>query len=134
MLKRWKRERELKRAARRMAEERRRGQGVYVSEWDVQAEHHSIVETIVDWCRDTMGRCRRPFGIDHFDLALALGRHDADRPVTTVYRLRPADLYTESAAEHLAAFLFGAKQPPARVAVALFSWGDAAHRAFPNDF
>jgi hypothetical protein len=110
---------------------------MYLSAWDAGADaaddiHGSLVEPIIAWCRDTLGRCRRPYGIDHFELVLALSRHDG-RPVESArFRdLRPSDLYDpDGVSARLIAFLRGGDAaPPARVAASLFSWGDAAHEA-----
>lgn len=114
-----------------MAKARRTGEGVYVEEWQLAPEHHSPAETVLEWCREVVARCRRPFGIDQFDLALAL-RPATGSPVSRMYRLRPADLYSENALEQFSAFLLEQGGQPGKMAAALFSWGDAAHRAMPE--
>jgi hypothetical protein len=114
-----------------MSRARRTGEGVYIEEWDLAGSEHSPGDAVLDWCREIIGRCRRPFGIDHFDLALALRPAGSGPPISRLFRLRPADLYCETATAQMSAFLLGNGSPPARIAAALFSWGDAADRAIP---
>lgn len=133
MWERWKRQRELRTTARKMADARRRGEGVYTEEWSLpEGTHHSAMEPILEWCRDVVGRCRRPFGIDEFDLALSFRQHEASHATSQVYRITARDLYDESTIDQLAAFLFGQPAQPVYVVAALFSWGDAAHAALPD--
>jgi hypothetical protein len=132
MWERWKQRRRLRQAARRIAEARRNGQGVYAREWDEHGlDAGALGEALLDWCREVIGACRRPFGIDQFDLALAY-TDAAGEPASRLYRLRPIDLYQGSLLEELMA-LAALTEPPRRLAAALFSWGDAAHEALPND-
>ncbi|HXH22409.1 MAG TPA: hypothetical protein VNN10_10285 [Dehalococcoidia bacterium] len=94
------------------------------------------VDSILDWARHTLAGCRRPYGIDHFDLTLAFAA-DSDRRVRSLAfdRLRPIDLYQEPFPERLASALVseltGLKASTLRVSAALFSWGEAAHAALP---
>jgi hypothetical protein len=96
----------------------------------------SLAHSIVEWCREVAARCRRPWGIDYFDLALAA--HDTNGGVRShrVLRLRPMDFYNETILRHLASVLphrrAESDSSPLRIAVALFSWGDAAHHALPS--
>jgi hypothetical protein len=88
----------------------------------------------LQWCRETVGGCRRPWGIDHFDLVVAV--RDGTQPRTIEFkRLRPFDLYHDGdAVARLHRFLAPLTHPAAAglpVAVALFSWGDAVHAALP---
>lgn len=117
-----------------MVDARQRGEGVYTEEWSLSGEtHHSAMEPILDWCRSVAGRCRRPFGIDNFDLALAF-RHGNDSPPTSMmYRITARDLYDDSIIDQLKVFLFNQPAQPAYVVAALFSWGDAAHAALSTD-
>lgn len=145
-LERWKRKQQFRKTARGMIAARRAGRGLYVAEWDWSPQAPEamslapLAEEIIAWCRQTLGRCRRPYGIDHFDLALAYSLHDG-QGVTSVelHDLRPADLYApEGLSLRLAAFLpadalhQSASTAMIRVVAGLFSWGDAAHAALPS--
>jgi hypothetical protein len=121
---------------RKMRAERRAGRGVRLEEWRLTADESSSAGAhVLDWCRDVIANCRRPFGIDSFDLAVAcrrgvIGGVESHR----FLRLRPLDLYSDGFAAQLAALLGVARQEqsPLVVAAAIFSWGDAAHRALPE--
>jgi hypothetical protein len=135
----------MRQAVQRMVAARRAGLGMYLSEWQLTVDDaatggiESLVDPIVAWCRDTIARCRRPYGIDHFDLALAFSLRDGTPVQSTQFRdLRPADLYDEDGfAGRLAQFLVSKRAATTdgtavlHIAGALFSWGDAAHAALP---
>jgi hypothetical protein len=94
-----------------------------------------LVDSIVAWARHALAGGRRPYGIDQFDLTLALGSGAGGRVRRLAFdRLRPMDLYQESFPERLASSL--AREAGGlrvlSVSAALFSWGEAAHRALPN--
>jgi hypothetical protein len=126
-------------AARKIADARRKGHGLKVNVWKVEsmaaAEMAGLVDSIVGWARHTLAGCRRPYGIDQFDLTLALAPGAGGRMRRLAFdRLRPMDLYQESFPERLASSLAreaGGMQALS-VSAALFSWGEAAHRALPN--
>jgi hypothetical protein len=110
----------------RLARRRRDGAGLYISDWRPDEHEGAFAEAVVTWCRETIATTRRPFGIDHFDLALAW--RDVSGAAVRSHRflqLRPVELYTEAFLDQLAALLRPAE--PAHVSVAVFSWGDAAH-------
>ena len=119
-----------------MREARRTGQGARLEEWRFTAhELSSACDQVLSWCREVVATCRRPFGIDAFDLAVACHRGgnggvDSQRFLS----LRPLDLYTEGLAAQLTALVAGSRQDPSPIviAAALFSWGDAADRALPT--
>lgn len=140
----------VRNVSRRLAEARRAGRGVYVGEWrfatmaggDREAACDAAIEAILAWCRETLGRCRRPWGIDYFDLALSLSPVGAQQTRSVRLReLRPAALYDGELAERFAPFLAesfqpsgsdaGGPPPSVTVAAGLFSWGDAAYAALP---
>jgi hypothetical protein len=142
----WQARRQRERAARRLAAARRAGRGLYLHEWDLAVGAEGAIrsaaaaETIAAWCRETLGRCRRPWGLDAFDLTVACATHGVGGARRMrLRRLRPANLYTpDGVVRQLAAFLAehgvsstGTDPGPIRVAVALWSWGDAAHAALP---
>lgn len=141
----WQQRHRLRKAAEQIARARRFGDGVRLGEWEHDlgqlqtGEIEPLVEAMLEWCRQTMGTCRRPWGIDYFDLAVACSCDEASvRPTSVSFRrLRPADLYgLDGFRQRLAAFLSELRPDAApgmggryRVAAALFSWGNAAHAA-----
>ena len=68
MFKRWREQRAIRRVSRQLAAARRAGRGIYVGEWtfenlfndELEAACEAGYEAIVAWCRETLGRCRRP--------------------------------------------------------------------------
>lgn len=133
-----------RRITRNIETARRSGLGVYLHEWRVSlsdATHEgiqSLEDGIVEWCRHTAAHCRRPWGIDHFDLALAYVVGDQGPVQTARFRsLRPDAFYDfEGFIDQLGAFLRSSEMqalPPdaIHVAAALYSWGDLAHAALP---
>lgn len=117
-----------------MLEARRTGRHVYVRDWDLPPEGAHHADSIIEWCRHVLGQCRRPWGIDGFDLAVAV-RTDEEKVVSHRFlRMRPKDLYGEDMPRQLASLFLprlADGRGPRRVAAALFSWGDAAHSALP---
>jgi hypothetical protein len=108
---------------------------VRLGEWRLaDHESESAGVQVLDWCREVIAGCRRPFGIDAFDLAVACRRSLAHNVQTLRFlRLRPTDLYSEGLPAQLAALLSREHSDgsPVFVAAAIFSWGDAAHEALP---
>jgi hypothetical protein len=116
---------------------RRRGHGVYLREWryeDAEPAAETAIDSLIAWCRATHGRTRRPWGIAEFDLALAVSPSQGARPRSLrLSRLTPSDLYPGDALRaQLRRFLEAEQAAAAHLAVALFSWGDAAHAALPQ--
>ena len=91
--------------------------------------------SVLDWCRETLGNARRPWGIDHFDVAIAVPGHAGNASSLMLEGIQAAELYSDELSERLDAFLRGHHHADAHstalIAAALFSWGDAAHRALP---
>ena len=124
----------------RMKELRRRGHGVKLHDWEFEvfnpAEPHGIVENVVDWLKRTAGECRRPYGINSFDLTLAF-RVGTDKTVRSLNfkRMKPIELYDDSFSTRLleALGLHVAAPAPLRVSAGFFSWGDAAHLALSRE-
>jgi hypothetical protein len=120
----------------RMRDLRRRGHGVKLNDWQVEAfdpsAPHTLIESVVDWCKGLAGESRRPYGINAFDLTLAF-RVGGDKDVRshTFTRLKPMELYDDSFAARLLDMLglHVAKPSPLRVSAGYFSWGDAAYQA-----
>lgn len=131
----------------RLHRAREAGVGVYLREWVSShgegdssdgATHplspEALAAAVMAWCRDTLGATRRPWGIAHFDLALSTaggGDAVAEAPRSlSLRRLAPSDLYPgDSFLAEVQRYL-AQRDPIAHLAVALFSWGDAAHEAF----
>ena len=121
---------------RKMRAERHAGRGVRLEEWRLTADESSSAGAhVLDWCRDVVANCRRPFGLDSFDLAVAVRQASFSGVVSHRFlRLRPLDLYSEGFAAQLTALsgVSRQRQSPVIIAAAIFSWGDAAHRALPT--
>jgi hypothetical protein len=119
---------------------RRRGSGVKLQDWRIDSggpeTARQLAETLVHWCREVMANSRRPYGIDHFDLALALriGGETEVRQLS-LNRLRARQLYEESFLQDLATF-FGREMAEVpklwHLAAGVFPWGDAVHAALPE--
>jgi hypothetical protein len=127
-------------ALRRIAAARRDRRHLYLNDWrfHLDAGPESAVETVLAWCRDTLSRCPRPFGIDHFDLAVAVNDSGAPPRSLSFIKIRPGMLYTPSFAKDLAVMLHQEEPADVRtglyISAALFSWGAAAHAALPAVF
>jgi hypothetical protein len=95
-----------------------------------------IIQALIDWCRETAGQCRRPFGIDAFDLAVAVGKPERAISSVSYDRLKPIAFYETSLSARLDGLLAVVEREfhvgeDVRLSAALFSWGDAAHAALP---
>jgi hypothetical protein len=89
-----------------VAAARRRGRSHFHKHWHSADFHVSaldgLVEAMVDWCRTTMGACRRPYGIDFFDLTVSYRFEQDERPRSfRLNRLEPMALYQESLPKQL---------------------------------
>ena len=124
-----------------IAHARRKGHGLRYQDWHLElpdaSQVNGLVETILSWCKLTLGNCRRPYGIDLFDLVVAY-RADGEHRTGSfrLERLRPMELYQDPLPQTLLERLTQPLAPqPARlyVTAAFFSWGDAAHNALPAD-
>ena len=91
---------------------------------------------MLEWCKATLAESRRPYGIDHFDLAIAY-RSGSSTENQYFKRLRPLSLYEDDFARELQKKL---KDVASRggaeallVSAACFSWGEAAaHILLPS--
>ena len=112
------------------------GKGVYVQEWAASdgapRDRGAVVGDLIEWCRQTISGTRRPFGIDRFDLALAIDTAGGGPRSTRFKMVRPIELYVEDGLDlRLSSWLAGFEGSPVNVAAALFSWGDAADARLP---
>jgi hypothetical protein len=115
--------------SRRIEQHIRSGVGLYGDEW--------VLDRV-----ETMAATRRPYGIDQMALALAVA-HPGSEPLasTAINIFRPVEFYQPGGQrERIEAFLLGLDPEllnqagaPVRVAVTLFSWGDVARAALPNE-
>lgn len=140
MLEKWRRGRRARRIVREMAEARRSGRGIYIQEWTVGHEsgEEPFADDILNWCRTTLGTCRRPFGIDHFDVSIAVSVGGVAVQSLKFDKVRPQELYGDSSLIYdiysaLAGSITDAGSGVVHIAAALFSWGDAAYAALPAD-
>jgi hypothetical protein len=126
--------------SRGIASARRRGRHTYRHDWhfDLSTGTQPIAEALLAWARDTLATCRRPFGIDYFDLAISvISSTGSAAQRLALTELRPISLYGPSLEEQLSEFIergastTGQAEPHLRVSTSLFSWGDAAHEALP---
>jgi hypothetical protein len=95
-----------------------------------------IVQALIDWCRETAGLCRRPFGIDGFDLTIAAGKPERVLSRVCYDRLKPIAFYETTLSARIIGLLAVVEREfrigeDVRLSAALFSWGDAAHAALP---
>jgi hypothetical protein len=114
----------------------RDGVGVHEACWRLEEgqEHASetLVTDVIAWVRESMGRMRRPYGIDHVALALA-ARDESGRVVCTnrLGVLRPQSFYGEAGPDHVRSFLGDAARAMdgqgGEMVGALLSLGDIAY-------
>jgi hypothetical protein len=126
----------VQQASRGIAKARRGGRHTYRGEWhfDVEAEAQQISSSLISWCRETIATCRRPFGIDYFDLAVAVfDKQGSKRDEFSLSELRPVVLYDGARLEdELIDFIERRRtQDTLHISTVLFSWGDAAHASLP---
>jgi hypothetical protein len=92
----------------------------------------SLVEAVLDWCKTSLADCRRPYGIDHFDLAIAF-RFGESRVQKQYFKgLRPLNLYQDELSERLRLKLsegLSSGGDALLVSAAFFSWGEAVSHA-----
>ena len=115
---------------------RDRGHGLYSHEWNRSpASLDGLSHDVLEWCRHTLALCRRPLGIDHFDLTLTI---EGDGPSRThrMGFLRPGQLYDESglpvALDQVFSNVPSEGDGSIRVVAALLSWGDVAFVSMPS--
>lgn len=117
-----------------MAEARRRGLHSYAARWVAIAEVDlsTLTQLILSWSRETVAKCRRPYGIDQFDLEIVFDGDARDRKPIVFKGLRPLRLYEQGFDAELRAMVETAGSVRGRsiaISANLFSWGDAADKA-----
>jgi hypothetical protein len=117
---------------------RRQGRGVKLHDWSVAVDAvdsvSAVAASLLDWCKDTLAGCRRPYGVDQFDLAIAY-RGEGQVRNLTFERLRVIELYEDGLAHQVTAALRReiAGLPAAlHLTAGLFSWGEALHAAMED--
>jgi hypothetical protein len=132
-----KQKRFAKKMASKLAKARRARQGLRLQDWRIDAlspeQLTETVETLIVWCRDTLAGCRRPYGIDGFELTLSVQRPgDKKAQSLTFNDLRPLDLYQEPLQEKIRLGLLrlvGPERAGLHLSAGFFSWGEAAFKA-----
>jgi len=123
------------------------GVGIYHTTWLIQSDlaqppGDRLAGELVDWCRARLSRMRRPYGLDHVTLTVALLGQDDRQLANQAYPVfRPGDFYDEDSAEALvrATLLEWARERlfeagrADRISAVLFSWGDLARELLPSD-
>jgi hypothetical protein len=105
------------------------GLGTFVQDWQFTQRGPDDADVLLAWMRDTLASCRRPWGIASFDLAIA-ARCEEDRVRSARFlRIEPAQLYAPDFRETVWARIAPATAGAYSVSAALFSWGEAVHRA-----
>jgi len=113
------------------------GIGVYNYHWELGGDPQTALEPeeidslLLDWCRETMGDMRRPYGLDYVTMAVAL--LDEENRELARYNfgvLRPSDLYADGfvpgrLAEVTRRWQAEDKLESSRwLSIVMFSWGD----------
>jgi len=124
----------------------RAGTGLRQAEWLLEGPEvtqqslDALATSIAEWCREEIGRTRRPYGIDQLALAVACAEPGGQPIASATFGVfRPVDFYQEGGVgERVAAFVREApvdalQRPLVRFAAALFSWGDVARETVYRD-
>ena len=98
----------------------------------VNRDDRQLGDEILEWCRATLSKMHRPYGVDSVSLALLAHNHST-RPLASARFsvLRPADFYGMGRAETDARDILQTwlgegilAQRGTRLTALLFSWGD----------
>jgi len=113
------------------------GIGLYHSHWGLESDDNGGLapekagQAILDWCRETMGQMRRPYGLDYVTFAIAiLGPQNEEIARASFGVLRPGDFYDDGPAPmRLETVLDGWRseayfRPATSLSAVIFSWGD----------
>ena len=119
---------------------RRQGKGLIVTDWraaeTASGPDREFIESIIDWCKDALAGCRRPYGVDQFDLVLSFRANDRTSSLR-FNKLRPLQLYDEGFSEEVRKVLLRkfsqADALIVDVKAGVFSWGNALHAALATE-
>lgn len=111
---------------------RRNGTGLQLQDWHINLDGPDaaagFAESVIEWCKHTMAASRRPYGVDHFDLALAYRSGGFVRRLS-FSRVHVAELYDDALASQiltvLAREVSEARTALVHFSAGLFSWGNA---------
>jgi hypothetical protein len=122
-----------------MLQAKQQGRHSYAETWALNphTDSHHFVESFQEWCKDTIALCRRPFGINHFDLVLTVNDSRRQLGSLSLEKVRPLLLYAGDFPDQVSKTLSDAlhalaDEPELRVSATIFSWGDAADAALPR--
>jgi hypothetical protein len=122
-----------------MLQAKQQGRHSYAETWALnpQTDSHHFVESFQEWCKDTIALCRRPFGINHFDLVLTVNDSRRQLGSLSLEKVRPLLLYAGDFPDQVSKTLSDAlhalaDEPEVQVSATIFSWGDAADAALPR--
>ena len=122
---------------RQIMKRREKGKGLVFQNWHFPESKAEDIQDLVDgmlaWCKTTLAGCRRPYGIDLFDLIIAFRTEEDNRASSlTLPALKPLDLYQDELPERLSRRISEAlhrSRSSFHVSAGVFSWGEAAHEA-----
>jgi hypothetical protein len=90
-----------------MVRARRQGRHIYRESWVLEdgTDPSHLAETLLHWSKETVATCKRPFGIDYFDLVLSVGHSGQCLVTVSLEKLRPLMLYAGDLGEQLGGVL-----------------------------
>jgi hypothetical protein len=113
------------------------GVGVYDRSWDlpdsIEGREEALSDRILEWCRESLARMRKPYGLDYVTLVLAVvGAENREIATLGFGVLRPQDFYGDADASARLQEVIGRwwregilVSPQAlKLSAVLFSWGD----------
>jgi len=113
------------------------GIGLYHSHWGLGNEGDAGLppekagQAILNWCRETMGQMRRPYGLDYVTFAIAiLGPQNEEIARASFGVLRPSDFYNDGPAPMRLEEMIDQWRSQAcfreasSLSAVIFSWGD----------
>lgn len=113
------------------------GIGLYHSHWGLENDGdgglspEEASRVILNWCCETMGQMRRPYGLDYVTFALALlGPQNEEIARASFGVLRPSDFYNDGPAPMRLEDVVdqwrsqGCFRSASSLSAVIFSWGD----------
>ncbi len=120
------------------------GVGIYSGRWDLSSSSETSATTlsdrILEWCHESLGCMRKPYGLDCVTLALAVfGPGNREIAAQDLGVLRPQDFYADGDVAVRLRELIGlwseegalASPEPRKLSALLFSWGDLVREMLP---